>query len=110
MVMTHQNGTVSTLTQTVVTHTSAHDTFIVGSKGSMFLTNQSLSVNGEEIPFEKNSNRVGMPHQIREFADCCLHGKTPDASGRSVRHTMAMIEAAKLSAQRNVPVKLSELG
>jgi len=108
MVMTHANGAISTLTQTVVNHTGAHDTHIIGSKGSMLVTNRSLSVNGEDVPFEENSNRVGMPGQIGEFADSCLNGKTPDASGRSVRHTMAMIEAAKLSAERNVPVELSE--
>ena len=33
-----------------------------------------------------------MGNQIREFADCCLNGGTPDASGRSVRHTMTVIE------------------
>lgn len=109
MMMTHKNGAISTLTQTVVSHTSAHDTHIIGGKGSMFLTNQSLTLNGKEVSFEANSNRAGMPNQIREFADCCLNGKTPDASGRSVRHTMAVIEAAKLSAERNAPVDLSEL-
>jgi predicted dehydrogenase len=109
MIMTHDQGAISTLTQTVVNHTSAHDTHIIGSEGSMFLTNRSLMVNGEEIDFDQNSNRLGMPNQIGEFAECCLQGKVPDASGRSVRHTMAMIEAAKLSAERNAPVKLSEL-
>ncbi len=107
-VMTHENSTVSVLNQTVVTHTNAHDTYIMGSKGSMLLTNSSLKLNGEEIPFEKGSNGLGMPNQIREFADCCLNDKVPDATGKSVRHTMAIIEAAKLSAERNAPVQISE--
>lgn len=107
MIMTHQNGAVSVLTQTVVTHTSAHDTYVMGSEGSMWMTNGKLMVNGEEVTVE-NTAKVGMVNQIHEFADCCLNGKQPDATGRSVRHTMAMIEAAKLSAERDEPVFLSE--
>ena len=106
-IMNHQNGAVSVLTQTVVTHTGAHDTHIVGSKGSIWMTNQKLTVNGEDV-FLDETSQVGMPRQIGEFADCCLDGKVPDAHGRSVRHTMAVIEAAKRSAERGEPVMVSE--
>ena len=50
-----------------------------------------------------------MREQVREFADCCLTGREPDASGRSVRHTVAVIEGARLSAERGEPVKVAEL-
>ena len=106
--MTHENGAVSVLSQTVVSHTSAHDQYIVGSEGSMMLTGDKLTVNGEEVSVG-GSSREGMSNQIREFATCCLKGSEPDASGHSVRHSMAVIEAAKLSAERNVPVQMSEL-
>ena len=106
--MTHENGAVSVLSQTVVSHTSAHDQYIVGSEGSMMLTGDKLTVNGEEVSVE-GSSREGMSNQIREFATCCLQDREPDASGHSVRHSMAVIEAAKLSAERNVPVQMSEL-
>ena len=109
MIMTHEGGTVSTLTQTVVTHTSAHDTYVMGSEGSIWMSNQKLMVDGEEVPVEGTS-KVGMPNQIGEFADCCLNDHVPDANGRSVRHTMAMIEATKLSAERDAPVFLAEFG
>ena len=105
--MTHADGAVSVLTQTVVTHTSAHDTYVMGSEGSIWMTNRELKVNGEDVELEETS-RVGMPNQIREFAGCCLNGTVPDANGRSVRQTMAMIEATQLSAERNEPVLLSE--
>ena len=49
-----------------------------------------------------------MVNQIQEFASCCLEDKVPDAESRSVRHTMAIIEAAKQSAERNQPVLVSE--
>jgi len=107
MIMTHENGAISTLTQTVVSHTSGHDTYVMGSEGSIWMTNAKLMVNGEEVAVE-NTTKVGMLNQVHEFADCCINGKVPDANGRSVRHTMAMIEAAKLSAERDEPVFLSE--
>ena len=74
----------------------------------MMLSGDKLTVNGQEVSVE-GSSRGGMPNQIREFADCCLEGREPDASGHSVRHSMAVIEAAKLSAERNAPVQMSEL-
>ena len=106
-VMNHANGAVSVLSQSVVCHSSAHDQYIIGSEGSMMLTGQKLVVNGKEVPVEGTSGD-GMRNQIREFTECCLKGREPDASGKSVRHTMAVIEAAKQSAERNEPVQLSE--
>ncbi len=106
-VMNHANGAVSVLSQSVVCHTGAHDQYIIGSKGSMVLTGQTLVMNGKEVPIEGSSGD-GMKNQIGEFAACCLEGKEPDANGRSVRHTMAVIEAAKQSAERNEPVQVSE--
>jgi len=106
-VMNHANGAVSVLSQSVVCHSSAHDQYIIGSEGSMMLSGQKLVVNGKEVLVEGTSGD-GMRNQIREFAECCLEDREPDASGRSVRHTMAVIEAAKQSAERNEPVQLSE--
>ncbi len=105
--MTHENGAVSVLSQTVICHTGAHDQYIVGGTGSMMLAGDKLTVNGKEVSVE-GSSREGMSNQIREFAACCLEDREPDASGHSVRHSMAVIEAAKLSAERNAPVQMSE--
>ncbi len=106
-VMTHENGAVSVLSQSVVCHSSVHDQYIIGSKGSMMLAGQKLMLNGKEVQIEGTSGE-GMKNQIREFAKCCLEGGEPDASGRSVRHTMAVIESAKQSAERNETVQLAE--
>ncbi len=105
-VMNHANGAVSVLSQSVVCHSGMHDQYIMGSRGSMMFNHQRLLLNGQEV--EIGSPGDGMRNQIREFADCCLESKTPDASGRSVRHTMAVIEAAKQSAERNEAVLVSE--
>ncbi|MDA1190778.1 MAG: Gfo/Idh/MocA family oxidoreductase, partial [Candidatus Poribacteria bacterium] len=98
-IMTHANGAESVLTQTVVSHTGAGDQFIVGSEGSLSFTNSQLTMNGQSVAVEGSSSD-GMRLQIQEFADCCLNGGVPDASGLSVRHSMAVIEAAMLSADR----------
>ena len=49
-----------------------------------------------------------MVRQVQEFATCCTEGTEPDASAKSVRHTMAVIEAAKQSAERGEVVMVSE--
>jgi len=105
--MKHENGAVSVLSQTVVSHVGAHDQFIMGSKGSMFLAGDKLSMNGQDVAIDGSSGQ-GMKLQIQAFADSCMTGEVPDASGRSVRHTMAVIEATKQSAERNKPVLVSE--
>lgn len=106
-VLNHTNGAVSVLSQSVSSHAGAHDQFIIGSEGSLKLTTQELWLNGEPVPVEEGTS-AGMSNQVREFARCCLEGGEPDASGRSVRHSMAVIEAAKLSAERNAVVELAE--
>jgi predicted dehydrogenase len=105
--LTHANGAVSVLSQSVVCHSGAHDQYIIGSEGSMMLAGNRLLVNGEEVEVEGTTGG-GMRNQIREFATCCLEGTEPDASGHSVRHSMAIIEAAKESAERQAPVDMSE--
>ncbi len=102
-IMNHENGAVSVLSQSVVCHGSAHDQVIVGSEGSITLTHSKLLLNGEEVVLEDMTGS-GMRNQISEFAACCLERRTPDASGRSVRHTMAVIEAVQESALRSEPV------
>ena len=104
--MTHANGAVSVLSQSVVCRVGGYDQTIVGSHGSIATTNEKLILNEEEILVEGTGN--AMRNQIEEFAVCCMEGREPDASGRSVRHTMAVIEASKQSAERNEPVEVSE--
>ena len=107
-VLTHANGAVSLLSQSIVCRPGAQDQFIVGSEGTLSMTNRELDLNGEKVEVEGDAS-VGMPNQIREFVRCCLHGGEPDASGRSVRHTMAVIEAVALSAEQGEPVAIAAL-
>jgi len=107
--MAHANGAVSVLSQSISCRSGAWDQHIVGSEGSIFVTSQKLVVNGEEVPVE-GAPADGMGNQIAEFGHCCLCGGTPDANGESVRHTMAVIEAARLSAEGGEVVKVADLG
>ena len=107
--MTHASGAVSVLSQSVVCKPGAHDQYIIGSEGSMMLTNSKLTLNGEEVAVD--SAGEGMGRQIGEFARCCLEGGCePDASGHSVRHTMAVTEAAQQSAESDQPVEVDGAG
>ena len=106
-IMNHENGAVSVVSQTVVCHSSAHDQYVIGSEGSMMATGNSLLLNGEAVELD-GANSEGMVRQVQEFATCCITGTKPDASAKSVRHTMAVIEAAKQSAERDEVVMVSE--
>lgn len=108
-ILNHANGAVSVLSQSIVCKQGAHDQYIIGSTGTLMLSGDRLLLNGQPVEIEGTA-RDGMQNQIDEFASCCLEGRTPDADGKSVRHTMAAIEAAMISAERNVPVSLSEFG
>jgi predicted dehydrogenase len=108
-VLSHENGTVSTLSQTIVSHVSRYDFHFIGSLGSILLNGRTVTLNGEgpgtEFPVGES-----LREEIHEFATCCLDSKTPDANGESVRHTVAIVEAARLSAARDEVVMVSELG
>ncbi|MDP6779738.1 MAG: Gfo/Idh/MocA family oxidoreductase [Candidatus Latescibacteria bacterium] len=106
-IMNHANGAVSVVSQTVVCHSGAHDQHVIGSEGSMMATGSNLLLNGEAVELD-GENRDGMVRQVQEFATCCMEDTEPDASAMSVRHTMAIIEAAKQSAERGEVVMVSE--
>ena len=107
-VLNHANGAVSVVTQSVVCRGGAGDQVIVGSKGTLQVNNREVKLNGEEVAVEGDTG-LGMPNQVREFVTCCLQGGTPDANGRSVRHSMAILTAVALSAERGEPVEIGEL-
>jgi predicted dehydrogenase len=80
----------------------------IGSTGSILLAGRTVIVNGE-TPGTDFPVGVNIRREVEQFAKCCIENTIPDASGRSVRHTMAVIEAARLSAEWNAAVELTEL-
>ena len=107
-VLNHANSAVSVVTQSVVCRAGAGDQIIVGSEGTLQVNNREVKLNGEDVEVVGDTGD-GMPNQVREFVTCCLEGGEPDANGRSVRHTMAILTAVALSAERGEAVDLKEL-
>jgi len=76
----------------------AWDCIITGTEGALNIQSGELLHNDErlELPLPPDG---GMSDQIREFGAAITGGREPMASGRNVRRTMALLEAAKLSMQ-----------
>jgi UDP-N-acetyl-2-amino-2-deoxyglucuronate dehydrogenase len=76
----------------------AWDCIITGTEGALNIQSGELLHNEErlELPLPPDG---GMADQIREFGAAVTEGREPEASGRNVRRTMALLEAAKLSMQ-----------
>jgi predicted dehydrogenase len=106
--LTHESGTVSTLSLAIATHSDAYDINFVGSAGSIELVGRTVTVNGE-APGADFPVGLSMRSELEHFAVTCLEHGTPDSNGQSVRETMAVIEAARLSAERGAVVDLAEL-
>ena len=75
----------------------AWDTLIMGTGGSMYITNQQIAINGEKIDIPMGP---AMEAQLKEFIDAIREAREPEASGANVRKTMQALEAAKLSIAR----------
>lgn len=101
--LTHASGAVSLVSQSVVSRGGGADQVIIGSAGTITLQGRTLQLDGEEVPVA-GSDGDGMSNQVAEFAACCLEGREPDASGRSVRHTIGVLEAVQRSLACHEPV------
>jgi predicted dehydrogenase len=92
--MTLANGMIATLNHSLNAVPSAWDTYIVGTGGAMYITNEAIVLDGEEMRVPMGP---AMEHQLQEFVEAIREGREPEASGTSVRRTMQALEAAKRS-------------
>ena len=76
----------------------AWDCIITGTEGALNIQSAELHHNDQhyDLPLPPDG---GMADQFREFGAAIAEGREPVASGRNVRRTMALLEAAKLSMQ-----------
>lgn len=76
----------------------AWDCLIIGTQGALNIYSDKLSHNDTEysLPLPPDG---GMSAQIDEFGAAIREEREPIASGRDVRKTMALLEAAKISLQ-----------
>jgi len=103
------NGVMATLNLSINCHTEAWDTVIMGDGGSMLVTNEEVVVNGEATPVPMNPSGGFVP-QLAEFVSAVREGWEPEASGRDVRRTMAVLEAAKVSLATQELIRPADLG
>lgn len=102
------NGAMATMTHSINTKPGAWDCIICGTEGSLFITNDALTLNGEALP-NKFDVQGGMGRQIAEFVNAVLEAREPEASGRDVRRTMQALEAVKISLAEKRPVEADKL-
>ena len=107
-ILTFEDGAVAAVSQSINAATGQSDTTIIGTSGTLYIQGDQLLLDGTEVP-NLESNSGAMRSQMADFAECAQCGGTPDADGRSVRHTMAILEAVKLSIARGQPVDLREV-
>jgi len=88
------NGMMATLNHSLNSAAGAWDTFIVGTGASMYITNEQILLDGEQMRVPMGP---AMKLQLQEFIDAIVEGREPEASGANVRRTMQALEAAKRS-------------
>jgi len=102
------NGAMALQTHCLNCYASAWDLVVNGTDDSLYVNGETLTVGGEEqhVPMQEGG---GMYTQIAEFASAVLEDREPEASGKDVRRTYALLEAAKLSMKEGRIVDASQL-
>jgi len=102
------NGAMALQTHCLNCYASAWDLAVNGTDDSLYVNGETLIVGGEErhVPMQEGG---GMYTQMAEFASAVLEGREPEASGKDVRRTYALLEAAKLSMDEGRIVDASQL-
>ena len=88
------NGMIATLNHSLNSASEVWDTCITGTQGSMYVANERIVLNGEEMRVPMGP---AMERQLREFIAAIAERREPEASGADVRRTMQALEAARLS-------------
>jgi len=102
------NGAMALQTHCLNCYANAWDIAVNGTDDSLYVNGETLIVGGEErhVPMQEGG---GMYTQLAEFASAVLDGREPEASGKDVRRTYALLEAAKLSMKEGRIVDASRL-
>jgi xylose dehydrogenase (NAD/NADP) len=104
-----RNGITCDVSMAAKSDAAHGDTRIEGSKGSMTITQQQLTVDGEDIDLPWDAITT-FAAQLGEFADCVRTGRQPGPSGSNVQATMAVLEGLYESLQTERSVALEEIG
>jgi len=88
-----QSGAMGNLMLSQNLHHGGWEQWVAGTKGSLYVTVDSVSVNGK-VTGGLDYKRA-MYREWREFVDALLEGREPMHSGQSARPCMAALEAAR---------------
>ena len=100
-------GVVISLNQSFNSRYSTSDTIIVGTKGGLRLVGgREIFLNEEKVEFEVPQYR-SIDAEHLEFYSSIKEKREPEASGRDVRKTVAVLDAAQKSIASGRPVKIS---
>jgi len=102
------NGAMALQTHCLNCYANAWDLTVNGTEDSLYVNGETLIVGGEErqVPMQEGG---GMYTELAEFASAVREDREPEASGKDVRRTYALLEAAKLSMKEGRIVDASRL-
>jgi len=104
-----RSGITCSVSMSAISEQAHGDTQIEGSKGSMTITQNRLTIDGRdlELPWDAVTT---FATQLGEFAEGVRTGREPGPSGRNVQATMAVLEGLHESLQCGRQVELTEIG
>ncbi len=102
------NGAMALQSHSINSRTSAWDCTVIGTEDSLYIAGDKIIVGEDElhVPLQEFN---GMREQLAEFAAAIREDREPEASGKDVRKTMVLLEAAKISLREGRIVDASEM-
>ncbi len=102
-----EDGGIVSLAFSMNSHINRQSTLLIGTKATMLIEDGKLRVNKEEITLDKSQETF--TRQMGEFVSAIRENRKPITSGRDVLPVMAVLDAAKKSAEMKCSIDLEPL-
>ena len=103
------DGAIANVTLSLNAQAGAWDQYVIGTEGSIYVSSRALLLGEEEVPVEADQGG-GFAAEDREFVASILEDREPEASGRDVLRTMAVLDAVRASMAEGREVQLTPEG
>jgi predicted dehydrogenase len=103
------SGATGTVLLSMNCHRGAWDQLVIGTEGSLYITNDRVIINNEETIEAPMDPTGGFAPEWREFIAALREGREPIASGHDVRRTMVALEMVKRSLRERRLVRAEEV-
>jgi len=97
-------GGIASISFSMTSHIRQHSVLLIGSEGTLLLEQGNLVLNDEVIPVDESVD--SFTRQMAEFVEAIRAARAPVPSGRDALATMAVLDAAKRSAQTGQSVEI----